>query len=131
MAGAFSGLLAYGIVRMDGVAGYEGWRWVRCLSQMMQSNRLHLCVDLYPRRSSFGSRWNRLFLAADRLAETLLQVARSRRDPLSGTASNRSRPSEAPRNEEREELRYEDHSQRAMRLEDLPLNHRILVECHA
>lgn len=29
LAGAFSGLLAYGIVRMDGVAGYEGWRWVR------------------------------------------------------------------------------------------------------
>lgn len=33
MAGAFSGLLAFGIVRMDGVAGYEGWRWVRQLSQ--------------------------------------------------------------------------------------------------
>lgn len=32
LAGAFSGLLAYGIVRMDGVAGYEGWRWV-CLAR--------------------------------------------------------------------------------------------------
>lgn len=28
MAGAFSGLLAYGIVNMDGLGGYEGWRWV-------------------------------------------------------------------------------------------------------
>jgi MFS family permease len=24
---AFGGLLAYGIVRMDGMAGYSGWRW--------------------------------------------------------------------------------------------------------
>lgn len=28
LAGAFSGLLAYGIARMDGLAGYSGWRWI-------------------------------------------------------------------------------------------------------
>lgn len=28
IAGAFSGLLAYGIAHMDGVGGYEGWRWI-------------------------------------------------------------------------------------------------------
>jgi len=28
IAGAFSGLLAFGIANMDGVGGYEGWRWV-------------------------------------------------------------------------------------------------------
>ncbi|KAI5356533.1 putative major facilitator superfamily, MFS transporter superfamily [Septoria linicola] len=28
LAGAFSGLLAYGIEKMDGIAGYEGWRWI-------------------------------------------------------------------------------------------------------
>ncbi|KAH8894561.1 MFS general substrate transporter [Thozetella sp. PMI_491] len=27
-SGAFSGLLAYAIVKMDGVGGYEGWRWI-------------------------------------------------------------------------------------------------------
>ena len=27
-AGAVSGLLAYGIAHMDGVAGYTGWRWI-------------------------------------------------------------------------------------------------------
>lgn len=27
--GAFSGLLAFAIAKMDGTAGYEGWRWVR------------------------------------------------------------------------------------------------------
>jgi hypothetical protein len=28
IAGAFSGLLAFAIAKMDGTAGYEGWRWV-------------------------------------------------------------------------------------------------------
>lgn len=28
IAGAFSGLLAYGISFMDGVGGQEGWRWI-------------------------------------------------------------------------------------------------------
>ncbi|KAI5457516.1 major facilitator superfamily domain-containing protein [Mariannaea sp. PMI_226] len=28
LAGAFSGLLAYAIVKMDGIGGYEGWRWI-------------------------------------------------------------------------------------------------------
>ncbi|KAF5008488.1 hypothetical protein FDECE_5247 [Fusarium decemcellulare] len=28
LAGAFSGLLAFGIARMDGVGNYEGWRWI-------------------------------------------------------------------------------------------------------
>jgi hypothetical protein len=26
--GAFSGLLAFAIAKMDGIAGYAGWRWV-------------------------------------------------------------------------------------------------------
>lgn len=28
IAGAFSGLLAFAIGRMDGVANLEGWRWI-------------------------------------------------------------------------------------------------------
>ena len=28
MAGAFSGLLAFGIEKMNGIAGLEGWRWM-------------------------------------------------------------------------------------------------------
>lgn len=28
LAGAFGGLLAYGISQMNGVRGYSGWRWV-------------------------------------------------------------------------------------------------------
>ncbi|KAJ5268959.1 hypothetical protein N7497_010312 [Penicillium chrysogenum] len=26
--GAFSGLLAFGLAKMDGIGGYEGWRWI-------------------------------------------------------------------------------------------------------
>lgn len=28
LAGAFGGLLAYGLGQMDGLRGYSGWRWV-------------------------------------------------------------------------------------------------------
>jgi hypothetical protein len=28
MAGAFSGLLAFAIAKMDGVGGLAGWRWM-------------------------------------------------------------------------------------------------------
>nr|OQO29538.1 hypothetical protein B0A51_02630 [Rachicladosporium sp. CCFEE 5018] len=28
LAGAFSGLLAFAIAKMDGIGGYEGWRWI-------------------------------------------------------------------------------------------------------
>jgi MFS family permease len=37
-SGAFSGLLAAGIAQMDGVGGYEGWRWI--------------CTSLKPARAS-------------------------------------------------------------------------------
>jgi hypothetical protein len=35
MAGAFSGLLAYAIVKMDGVGGLEGWRWIFILEGLL------------------------------------------------------------------------------------------------
>lgn len=35
VAGAFSGLLAYAIVKMNGVGGYAGWRWMWALSQFI------------------------------------------------------------------------------------------------
>ncbi|KAL2213232.1 MFS general substrate transporter [Sarocladium strictum] len=34
LSGAFSGLLAYAIAKMDGVAGQEGWRWIFLLEGM-------------------------------------------------------------------------------------------------
>ncbi|RGP60417.1 tartrate transporter [Fusarium longipes] len=35
IAGAFSGLLAFGIAKMDGVGGLEGWRWIFILEGMV------------------------------------------------------------------------------------------------
>lgn len=35
VAGAFSGLLAFGIAKMDGVGGLEGWRWIFILEGLV------------------------------------------------------------------------------------------------
>ncbi|KAL3702694.1 hypothetical protein TMatcc_000006 [Talaromyces marneffei ATCC 18224] len=35
VAGAFSGLLAYGIAKMNGVGGYAGWRWIFILEGLL------------------------------------------------------------------------------------------------
>ena len=35
VAGAFSGILAFGIAKMDGVGGYEGWRWIFILEGIL------------------------------------------------------------------------------------------------
>lgn len=37
LAGAFGGLLAYGIAQMDGVRGYMGWRWVFIIEGLITS----------------------------------------------------------------------------------------------
>lgn len=37
IAGAFSGLLAYGIAHMDGVGGLEGWRWIFILEGIVRT----------------------------------------------------------------------------------------------
>jgi MFS family permease len=44
MAGAFSGLLAYAISKMDGVGGLEGWRWIFILEGK------YVQVVSYPRK---------------------------------------------------------------------------------
>ncbi|KAL9128139.1 MAG: hypothetical protein Q9217_003113 [Psora testacea] len=45
VAGAFSGLLAYGIAKMDGVGGYEGWRWIFILEGILTV--LVACVGFF------------------------------------------------------------------------------------
>ncbi|KAL1960132.1 hypothetical protein VTO42DRAFT_304 [Malbranchea cinnamomea] len=35
IAGAFSGILAYAIAKMDGVGGYAGWRWIFILEGLL------------------------------------------------------------------------------------------------
>jgi hypothetical protein len=35
LAGGFGGLIAAGIGKMDGVAGYQNWRWVSCFLELL------------------------------------------------------------------------------------------------
>jgi MFS family permease len=60
IAGAFSGLLAYGIAHMDGVGNLAGWRWIFILVSLSRLNsniqRLTLSVGRNPHspRRYFG-----------------------------------------------------------------------------
>ena len=47
IAGAFSGLLAFAISKMNGVGGYEGWRWV-CLLNIISIGSILILADLHP-----------------------------------------------------------------------------------
>lgn len=50
LAGAFGGLLAYGIAQMDGVRGYMGWRWVFIIEGVLTSV---VAIILFPLMSDF------------------------------------------------------------------------------
>lgn len=45
LAGAFGGALAYGISKMDGIGGLEGWRWIFLLEGVRRSPDRRLCSD--------------------------------------------------------------------------------------
>lgn len=56
MAGAFSGLLAAAISQMDGVGGYEGWRWIFILEGLLTlvaSVVAFFYFPLYPDQCTF------------------------------------------------------------------------------
>lgn len=58
MAGAFSGLLAAAISQMDGVGGYEGWRWIFILEGLLTfvfSGVAFFWFPLYPSECTFLS----------------------------------------------------------------------------
>ncbi|SMR46440.1 unnamed protein product [Zymoseptoria tritici ST99CH_1E4] len=56
-AGALSGLLAYGIVRMDGVGGYEGWRWIFILEGIASVVAGLACFPLLIDTPALSQRW--------------------------------------------------------------------------
>ncbi|OAL53127.1 MFS general substrate transporter [Pyrenochaeta sp. DS3sAY3a] len=65
MAGAFSGLLAYAINYMDGVAGLEGWRWIMILEGILTVLVGFLCPFILPNdpaTAKFLSHEEKLFL---------------------------------------------------------------------
>lgn len=57
LSGAFSGLLAYAIAKMDGVGGYEGWRWIFILEGIGSVLAGVLCFFLLPDSPSLSTRW--------------------------------------------------------------------------
>jgi len=65
IAGAFSGLLAYGIAHMDGVGGLEGWRWIfileGILTVLVAISAYFLLFD-FPETASFLTEEERCFV---------------------------------------------------------------------
>lgn len=49
IAGAFSGLLAAAISKMDGVGGYEGWRWIFILEGLLTLVYSIVCFFIFPK----------------------------------------------------------------------------------
>ena len=57
LSGAFSGLLAAGIAQMDGVGGYEGWRWIFILEGIVTVILGVACFFLLIDTPALSSRW--------------------------------------------------------------------------
>ncbi|KAF2016794.1 MFS general substrate transporter [Aaosphaeria arxii CBS 175.79] len=57
LSGAFSGLLAAAIAKMDGTAGYEGWRWIFLLEGIATVVLGVLCFFFLVDSPRLSSRW--------------------------------------------------------------------------
>ena len=58
LAGAFGGVLAYGIAHMNGIAGLEGWRWIFILEGILTvlvGFAAYFFICSYPETSKFLS----------------------------------------------------------------------------
>ncbi|KAL4799299.1 major facilitator superfamily domain-containing protein [Aspergillus venezuelensis] len=55
--GAFSGLLAFGIAKMNGLAGYEGWRWIFIIEGIAKIVLAIMCFFLLIDSPSSNTSW--------------------------------------------------------------------------
>ncbi|KAK9262522.1 major facilitator superfamily domain-containing protein [Lipomyces tetrasporus] len=65
MAGAFAGLLAYGLHYMDGVGGLEGWRWIMIIEGLLTfvvAVPSYFLVQDYPHTAKFLTAEERAFV---------------------------------------------------------------------
>ncbi|KAK8136599.1 major facilitator superfamily transporter [Apiospora sp. TS-2023a] len=65
IAGAFSGLLAFAISKMDGVGGLEGWRWIFILEGMVTvlvAVGAFFCLYDFPETATFLTEEERAFV---------------------------------------------------------------------
>ncbi|KAK2608983.1 hypothetical protein QQS21_002463 [Conoideocrella luteorostrata] len=70
LSGAFSGLLAAGIAQMDGVGGYEGWRWIFILEGLATVSLGVSCFFFLIDSPRLSGRW----LTADEIRFLELQT---------------------------------------------------------
>ncbi|KAF2653344.1 MFS transporter [Lophiostoma macrostomum CBS 122681] len=67
LAGAFGGILAYGISKMKGVGGYNGWRWIFILEGLLTivvAAVAYLFISNYPESVSWLTDNERKFIQA-------------------------------------------------------------------
>ncbi|KAH7390305.1 MFS nicotinic acid transporter-like protein [Cadophora sp. MPI-SDFR-AT-0126] len=67
LAGAFGGILAFGIAKMDGVGGYQGWRWIFILEGLLTvvvAVGAYFFIHNYPSTAKFLSEPERAFINA-------------------------------------------------------------------
>ncbi|RMZ80627.1 hypothetical protein DV738_g2586, partial [Chaetothyriales sp. CBS 135597] len=67
LAGAFGGILAWGIAHMNGVGGYGGWRWIFILEGLLTvvvSTFAYFFIYNYPSTASFLTEPEREFIQA-------------------------------------------------------------------
>ncbi|KAH7049336.1 permease of the major facilitator superfamily [Macrophomina phaseolina] len=55
--GAFSGLLAFGLAKMDGLGGLEGWRWIFIMEGIVTVIMAVLCFFFLVDSPALSSRW--------------------------------------------------------------------------
>ncbi|KAL5342017.1 major facilitator superfamily domain-containing protein [Aspergillus crustosus] len=57
LAGAFSGLLAFGLAKMDGVGGYAGWRWIFIIEGVATVLLAAFCYFCLPDSPELSTGW--------------------------------------------------------------------------
>ncbi|OJJ07628.1 hypothetical protein ASPVEDRAFT_142077 [Aspergillus versicolor CBS 583.65] len=57
LSGAFSGLLAFGLAKMDGVGGYAGWRWIFIIEGLATVLLAGVCYWCLVDSPELSSRW--------------------------------------------------------------------------
>ncbi|KAJ6508763.1 major facilitator superfamily domain-containing protein [Mycena sanguinolenta] len=64
LAGAFGGILAFGIGKMDGVGGRKGWEWIFILEGVSVFHLAYFVVPTWPQRATFLTETERARLLA-------------------------------------------------------------------
>ncbi|KAJ1333114.1 MFS transporter ACS family allantoate permease [Microdochium nivale] len=57
ISGAFSGIMAAGIAKMSGIAGYEGWRWIFIIEGLATVLSGVMCFLMLPDSPSLSTKW--------------------------------------------------------------------------